>query len=55
MDFESVAKELKMLARQEKLSASELDRAKDLMVELKESGMSNPDIVELSLKHGTGG
>ena len=48
MDLESAARELKMLARKEKLTASELDRAKDLMVEVKRLGMSNPEIVELS-------
>jgi predicted nucleic acid-binding Zn-ribbon protein len=48
MDFESVARELKMLARKGRLTASELDRAKGLMVQLKGMGMSNPEIAELT-------
>jgi len=48
MDLESVAKELKMLASRERLAAPELDRAKDLMAQLKGRGMSNPEIVELT-------
>ena len=48
MDFESTAKELKMLGSKEKTTASELDRAKDLMAELKGMGMSNSEIAELS-------
>ena len=48
MDLESVARELKMLAARGKLTAPELDRAKDLMAQLKGMGMSNPEIVELT-------
>jgi len=48
MDLESTARELKMLADKERLAPSELDRAKDLMVEVKRLGMSNPEIVELT-------
>jgi len=48
MDLESVARELKILAGKERLTASELDRAKDLMAQLKGMGMSNPEIVELA-------
>jgi hypothetical protein len=48
MDLEITAREFKMLASKEKLTASELDRAKALMVELKRLGMSNPEIVELT-------
>lgn len=48
MDLESVAKELKTLAGRERLAATELDRAKDLMAQLKGMGMSNPEIVELT-------
>lgn len=48
MDLESTARELKMLASKEKTTASELDRAKDLMAELKGMGMSNSEIAELS-------
>jgi len=48
MDLESAAKELGMLAGRERLTASELDRAKGLMVELKKLGMANPEIVELT-------
>ncbi len=48
MDVESTAKELKMLAARERLTATELDRAKDLMAQLKGMGMSNPEIVELT-------
>ncbi len=48
MDLELVARELKMLAGRERLSALELDRAKSLMVELKQQGMLNPEIVELT-------
>jgi len=46
--LESAAGELKMLARKEKLTASELDRAKALMVELKQRGMLNSEIAELT-------
>ena len=48
MELETIARELKALASGEKLSPSELDRVKYLMVELKRSGMSNPEIVELT-------
>jgi len=48
VDLQSAARELKMLAGKERLTASELDRAKDLMVELKRLGMSNPEIVEVT-------
>ena len=48
MELESVAKELRMLAGRERLTGPELDRAKDLMVQLKGMGMSNPEIVELT-------
>lgn len=48
MDLESGARELKMLAGRERLSSLELDRAKSLMVELKQQGMLNPEIVELT-------
>lgn len=48
MDLESTARELKMLAGRERLAPSELDRARDLMVDLKRLGMSNPEIVELT-------
>jgi len=48
MDLESVAKELKMLAGRERLTAPELDRARDLMAQLKGMGLSNPEIVELT-------
>jgi len=48
MDLESTARELKMLASRERLTASELDRAKDLMAQLKGMGMSNPEIVEIT-------
>ena len=48
MDLESVAKELKMLAGREGLTAPELDRAKNLMAQLKGTGMANPEIVELT-------
>lgn len=48
MDLESAARELKILAGKERLAPSELDRAKDLMVEIKRLGMSNPEIVELT-------
>jgi len=48
MDLESIARELKMLASRERLSPLELDRAKSLMVELKQRGMSNPEVVELT-------
>jgi len=48
MELETIARELKALASREKLSPSELDRVKYLMVELKRSGMSNPEIVELT-------
>jgi len=48
MDLESAARELKMLASKERLTASELDRAKELMAQLKGIGMSNPEIVELT-------
>jgi hypothetical protein len=48
MELESVARELKMLAGKERLTASELDRAKDLLVQLKGMGMSNPEIMELT-------
>ncbi len=48
MESESVAKELKMLASRERLTASELDRAKDLMIQLKGMDVSNPEIVELA-------
>lgn len=48
MDLESTAKELRMLATREKLTASQLERAKALMVELKNLGMANPEIVELT-------
>lgn len=48
MDIELVAKELKMLAGKERLTASELDRARALMVELKQQGMLNAEIVELT-------
>jgi len=48
MELESAARELKMLAGRERLSSLELDRAKDLMVELKQQGMLNPEIVELT-------
>jgi|GEM_PF-7120393 len=48
MDLESVARELKMLAGKERLTASELDRVKGLMVQLKGMGMLNPEIVELT-------
>ena len=48
MELESIARELKVLASKEKLPPSELDRVKYLMVELKRSGMSNPEIVELT-------
>lgn len=48
MDLESVARELKMLTGKERLTTAELDRAKDLMVQLKRMGMSNLEIVELA-------
>jgi uncharacterized protein (UPF0335 family)/predicted component of type VI protein secretion system len=48
MDLESSAKELKMLASRQTLTPSELNRAKDLMAQLKESGMSNAEIAELT-------
>lgn len=48
MDLEAVAKELKMLAGREGLTAPELDRAKNLMAQLKGTGMANPEIVELT-------
>jgi hypothetical protein len=48
MDLESVARELRMLAGKERLTASELDRAKGLMVQLKGMNMSNVEIVELT-------
>lgn len=48
MDLESAAKGLKMLASRERLTTSELDRAKDLMAQLKGMGMSNPEIVEFT-------
>jgi hypothetical protein len=48
MELESAARELKILAGRERLTAPELDRAKGLMTELKGLGMSNPDIVELA-------
>lgn len=48
MDLESAARELKLLAKREKLSPPELDRAKSLMVELKRMGMTNPELVELT-------
>lgn len=48
MDLESVAKELKMLAGRERLTATELDRAKELMRQLKATGTSNQEIVELT-------
>lgn len=47
MELESVSRELKMLAGRERLTASELERARDLMIHLKGMGMSNLDIVEL--------
>ena len=48
MDLESAARELKMLAGKERLTASELDRTKGLMVQLKGMGMSNPEMAELT-------
>ncbi|NQT47825.1 MAG: hypothetical protein HQ578_02485 [Chloroflexi bacterium] len=48
MDFEAASRELKILAGREKLSSLELDRARNLMVELKQAGMSNPEIVEMT-------
>lgn len=48
MDLESSARELRILASKEKLTASELDRARDLMVEVKRLRMSNPEIVEMT-------
>ena len=48
MDLESTARELKMLADKEKTTASELDRAKNLMAELKQLGMANAEIAELA-------
>ena len=48
MELESIARELKALASKERLSPSELDRVKYLMVELKRLGMSNAEIVELT-------
>ena len=48
MDLEAIARELKGLASRDRLSPSELDRVKYLMVELKRSGMSNPEMVELT-------
>jgi uncharacterized coiled-coil DUF342 family protein len=48
MELESVARELKMLAGRERLTASELERAKDLMIQLKGMDMSNRDIEELA-------
>lgn len=51
MDLESAARELKMLAAKERLTAAELDRAKNLMVELKWLGMSNLEISEFTGGH----
>lgn len=48
MDLESIARELRMVAGRERLSPSELDRVRHLMVELKRLGMSNPEIVEVT-------
>jgi hypothetical protein len=48
MDLESAARELKMLAGRERLTPSDLDRAKNLMVQLKRTGMANQEIVELT-------
>lgn len=48
MDLESAARELKMLAGKEGRTAAELDRARDLMVQLKGMGLSNQGIVELT-------
>jgi len=48
MDLETIARELKGLASRDRLSPSELDRVKYLMVELKRAGMSNPEMVELT-------
>lgn len=48
MDLELAAKELKMPASRDRLSPSEFERAKHLMVELKQRGMSNPEVVELT-------
>ena len=48
MDLETAAKELKLLAGREKLTAAELERAKELMRELKAVGMSNSEIVDLT-------
>lgn len=48
MELESAARELKMLAAKERLTPSELDRAKSLMVELKKQGMLNAEITELA-------
>ncbi|MBA7634474.1 hypothetical protein ES703_42059 [subsurface metagenome] len=48
MNLESAIREFKMLASKERLSPSELARAKELMVELKRLGMTNLEIAELS-------
>lgn len=48
MELESAARELEMLAGKERLSPSELNRAKGLMIELMRLGMSNREIVELT-------
>lgn len=48
MDLESVARELKMLAGKERLTASELDRVKGLMAQLKGMGILNTEIAELT-------
>jgi len=51
MDIESVAKELKLLAGRDRLTASELERAKDLMVQLKGMDLSNREIADLTGGH----
>jgi len=48
MDLESAARELKMLAGRERLTASELDRVKGLVAQLKGMGMLNTEIAELT-------
>jgi hypothetical protein len=46
-EMESIARELKLLASRQQLSATELERAKALMVKLKMMGMTNAEINEL--------
>lgn len=48
MDLESITKELKTLASREKLTALELDRARELMTQLKSMGVTNAEIVEIT-------